>query len=381
MKKLIFLPILLLSIFSIKAMTQEELVIEDQQPITNQTISIEPKSVMQMESQSTAAVTKKLVYGQPKDVVQNLTPVVQAEHPATIGQATSIGQEARENTKAFSRVSNFSDPSRFMQIKATPEVAMNEIDFWSRQMSEHALFAHLGLEDPELKQKALETFLAFEDFRKKFKQNPRDMRLMNSILPLLEKERAFQVEALKMIESGKWIGWIFPLFLNHVTLELDYFVDKLNGIKYSPEDEVLFWNRINSEHAAFAAHLLDPSERELFVKADQMSLKFMNIPKSEKEMMIRLSLVASKELDEFNKKAQSAGKAVQSIIHPVLLAHVIREGERSIKTLTDLGLHKEAQKFARQYDKQLTEYSAEPMTQPMAQPELELIETDELVMN
>lgn len=301
-------------------------------------------------------ITKELVYAQPKDVVQNITQVI-AEHPSTEGRSSVRGQEASENSKPFSRVSNVSDVSRFIKIKVAPEVAANEIDFWARQMSEHALFAHLGLEDPSLKQAALETHQALEVFRSKFNQNPRDIDHMNTLLPLLKAEREFQIGCLKTIESGKWIGWIFPLFLNHITLELDYLVDKLNGIKYTPQEEVMFWNRINSEHAAFAAHLLDPSERELFLKADKMSVEFDRIPKSEKEMMIRLSLKASKELDAFNKTAQAAGKAVKSIIHPVLLAHVIREGERSIKTLTKLGLHKKAKQFAKQYEAQVIEYT------------------------
>lgn len=301
-------------------------------------------------------ITKKLVYAKPEDVVQNYTKVL-AEHPTTIGKSTEMGQEAAENNKPFSRVSNFSDPARFIQIKVAPEVAANEIDFWARQMSEHALFAHLGLEDPDLKETALKMHKELETFRAKFNEDTNDINHMNTLLPLLKAERAFQISGLQAIEAGKWIGWIFPLFLNHITLELDYLVDKLNGIQYTPTEEVIFWNRINSEHAAFAAHLLDPSERELFLKADEMSVKFTNIPKSEKEMMIRLSLNASKELDEFNKTAQAKGKAIQSIIHPVLLAHVIREGERSIKTLTNLGLHKEARKFSKQYSEQLNEYN------------------------
>lgn len=312
-----------------------------------------PRSVVQ---QNPRAITKKLVSAQPEDLVQNLTDVI-AEATQTQGDTGVAGQQVQENTYAFSPVSASSDPARFVQIKVAPDVAANEIDFWARQMSEHALFAHLGLEDPDLKDAALQTHLALEDFRKRFNQSPNNINVMNSILPLLKKEREFQISLLEKINQGNWIGWIFPLFLTHVTLELDYFVDKLNGIKYRPEDEVIFWNRINSEHAAFAAHLLDPSERELFVAADQMSLKFMNIPKSEREMMIKLSLIASKELDKFAKDAQAAGKTVKSIIHPVLLAHVIREGERSIQTLNNLGLVKEADEFAQQYQQQVESYN------------------------
>ena len=313
---------------------------------------VKPGMAMMLMDQR--ALTKKLVYAMPEDVVQNRTPI-ETEALTTIGESSTKGQEARENTEPFSRVSNTSDASRFAQIKVDAKTAANEIDFWARQMSEHALFAHLGLEDPDLKDAALKTHLQLENFRKRFNANPNDLNLMNQILPMLKAEREFQIKVLQLLDSGKWVGWIFPLFMNHVTLELDYLVDKLNGIKYSPQDEVLFWNRINSEHAAFAAHLLDPSERKLFLKADELSMKF-NLPKSERDMMIKISLKYSKELDQFNKTAQKAGKTVKSIIHPVLLAHVIREGERSIQTLQNLGLNDEAAQFAQQYDEQVAGY-------------------------
>lgn len=314
------------------------------------------------------ALTKKLVYAGEEDVVQNLSKKIKSEALTTIGQSSVEGQGAQENiepfssfigTKPFSRVSNFSDKSRFVKIKVDAKTASNEIDFWSRQMSEHALFSHLGLEDPDLKDEALQTHLILEKFRKQFNNNPEDLSVMNEILPILQKEREFQINVLKTLDEGKWIGWIFPLFINHVTLELDYFVDKLNGIKYTPQEEVLFWNRINSEHAAFAARLLDPSERALFLKADKLSMKFTGIPKSEREMMIKISLIASKELDAFHKAAQKSEKTIKSIIHPALLAHVIREGERSIQTLQNLGLYKESEKFAQQYAQQVDQYTNE----------------------
>jgi hypothetical protein len=293
---------------------------------------------------------------------QNVAQVVPGEPLTTIGKTTIKGQEARENTKPFSRVSLFSDPARFQAIKTDDETAADEIDFWARQMSEHALFFYLGFVDGPFKDEALALHKTLEKFRREFNKNQYDAELTNSLLPLLERERDFQIRVLKALDSGKWIGWIFPLFVNHTTLELDYFVDKLNDIKYSPQDEVLFWNRINSEHAAFASHLLDPSERELFLKADKLSTEFDAIPKSEREMMIRLSLMKSKELDQFNKTARAEGKQVKSVIHPVLLDHVIREGERSVKTLSALNLPQESLQFAHQYAEQIQQYQPEAIT-------------------
>jgi hypothetical protein len=214
---------------------------------------------------------------------------------------------------------------RYQSIKVSPEVAQDEIRFWSRQLSEHALFLHLGLEEPRLKKQGLALH----------KENP---EIAPDVLPLTKKLRAYKMNVLKTLNSGKWIGWIFPLFARHILVELDYFVDKLNGIPYSDRDEVIFWNMINGEHAGFASHLLDPSERELFTKADELFQKFEHIVKSEKDMMLQISLRAAKQLNAYNKKAQQASEKnqVRSVIHPVLIAHVIREGQRSIKILNSL---------------------------------------------
>lgn len=247
-------------------------------------------------------------------------------------------QAAIENSKAFSPVSKSSDPRRFKEVKADLDSAVDEATFWGRQISEHQLFLQLGLEEPVFKEKAEKLHKEWEKQREKLKNN-QDIETLNNWLPLLEKTRKFQIKVLEILHSGKWIGWIFPLFVTHITLELDYLVDKLNALPYSVDDEILFWNRINSEHAAFASHLLDPSERELVLKADEMSTKFeREIPQSEKDMWLKISLKAAEDLDAFNKEARTGAKAnkVLSVIHPVLLDHVIREGERGIQTLDKL---------------------------------------------
>ncbi len=225
------------------------------------------------------------------------------------------------------------DPSRFKTIKVSPEIALDEINFWGRQMSEHALFLHLGLEDPQLKREGLVLHKQFESFRKSFNKET-----MDRVLPLTRKLREYQVRVLQTLNTGKWIGWIFPLFAQHITLELDYFVDKLNDVPYSDQDEIEFWNVINGDHAGFAAHLLDPSERELFIQADTLNQRFAAIVPSEKEMFRQISLKAARELDEYAIIAQAAMEQnkVRSVIHPVLLAHVIREGKRSIDILNSL---------------------------------------------
>lgn len=223
------------------------------------------------------------------------------------------------------------NPTRFKTIKISQEQALDEINFWSRQLSEHALFLHLGLEEEPFKKQGQEIHNKFENYRKNL--TPANMA---EILPLAKELRDYKVQVLTTLNSGKWIGWIFPLFARHIILELDYFVDKLNGIKYSDRDEVAFWNVINGEHAGFAAHLLDPSERDLFLKGDKLSQEFNPPMETETDMLIEISLKAAKELDAYNRKAEANIKTIKSVIHPVLIAHVVREGQRSIDTLDKL---------------------------------------------
>src|SRR5579872_7307085 len=57
--------------------------------------------------------------------------------------------------------------TRFSKIKVPDKVALNEIEFWSHQLSEHALFLHLGLEEQSLKNRGNHLHNKFEAFRKK----------------------------------------------------------------------------------------------------------------------------------------------------------------------------------------------------------------------
>lgn len=256
----------------------------------------------------------------------------------------SMSKRKQVARKAVSSISQSKDvaqqrrsigDTRYKTVSVSREVAVEETNFWARQLSEHALFLHLGIEDAPLKQRGLALHKEFERFRKEFNNRP---EMVAQVLPLAKKLRAYKVEVLNTLNSGKWIGWIFPLFARHITLELDYFIDKLNGIKYTDQDEIAFWNTINGEHASFAAHLLDPEERDLFLKGDALSQKFAKVVGSEDEMMRQISLTHAKELDEYNTSARTAqqNNQLKSIIHPVLLDHVIREGQRSIRMLDTL---------------------------------------------
>lgn len=264
---------------------------------------------------------------------------VASSHNDNILELKTIGGQALpEEFKEVQKMRAEKLATRFTQIDVDMPVAKDNIEFWSHQLSEHALFLHLGIEDKELKKEGLALHKKFEKFRNSFVKNSVSIEKMEKILPLVKELRDYKIEVLRRLLAGEWIGWIFPLFARHIILESDYFIDKLQGIEYTAQEEIAFWNIINGEHASFAAHLLDPSEEELSEAAHKMSKKFAQIVKTEDEMMLQISLKAANELDEYNKKADAGIDAnkVNSVIHPALIKHVVREGQRSIQTLDSL---------------------------------------------
>lgn len=229
--------------------------------------------------------------------------------------------------------------TRYSKIDTDTATAKNEIEFWGHQLSEHALFLHLGIEDKELKNRGLVLHNKFESFRKNMKHENISIKQMEKILPLIKELREYKIEILSKLLEGQWVGWIFPLFARHIILESDYFLDNLQNISHTREEKVAFWNIINGEHAGFAAHLLDPSEEDLVDKAYELSKEFGTSVESERDMMVQISLRNAASLDKYNREAAKGiidDKSIMSVIHPALIKHVIREGERSIKELTEI---------------------------------------------
>lgn len=265
--------------------------------------------------------------------------------PATMSPKISLGERRVEATQSMPIFAKRGPVSR--------QYLTEEIGFWSRQMSEHALFLFLGLNEtevPELKERGLELHEKFQAWRDRFAQQGRlSKRSLRNYKQLLGQLRAYKKAVLKAVLAG-WSGWLYPSFVQHVLLELDYHVQNINGVKRAPAKEVEFWNIINGDHANFAKHLIDPTEVQLVEQADQLAKQFAQLGKtvrSEDEMMIQLSLNATKELDAYGRQAQAGikNRSIRSIIHPVLIAHVLREGQRASDILTRLGHEAAARQF------------------------------------
>lgn len=220
--------------------------------------------------------------------------------------------------------------SPFATVGSMMPVA-DDIDFWSRQISEHALFMSLGLVDKDLKRRAEGLHNSWEAFR-------RGPRRVNDAIPLVLTTQDFKTHVLTRLNAGEFLGWLFPLFIDHIRREGDYFLAALRGQKFDPCTETQIWLTFMAEHAAFASHLLDPSEAEQIRRAlelqSQLGALFHNCESTIGEQLKMLSLKSGQDLDAyFNGLGIGKPGGAKSVIHPVLAEHVVREGRRFLQTM------------------------------------------------
>jgi hypothetical protein len=207
----------------------------------------------------------------------------------------------------------------------------DDIDFWSRQLSEHCLFLMLGLDDRNLKARAQRLHEEWEKFR-------RGARPIQAAIALTRETIAFKSEIYTKLAANQWLGWLFPLFVDHTRREAEYFLAALEGKQVDPAVECQMWMTFMGEHAAFAAHLLDPSEAENIREALRLQQKFgehfHDCGAAVGPQLSSLGERSGQELDAyFNGLGIGKPGGAKSVIHPVLAEHVVREGRRFLQTM------------------------------------------------
>ncbi|MGM9926768.1 MAG: DUF2935 domain-containing protein [Bacillus sp. (in: firmicutes)] len=237
------------------------------------------------------------------------------------------------------------------------ERSLTENRFWLRIMKEHALFLGEGFnqKDINLIQQTDRFYHYFEQQEKKAYQVPNNVELVRKLneesIELVHGFRNFKRNLLILIINCKVSGFNFPLLVDHVAREAEYFMRTLKkfnkGILEPIQDAIInenvFWLRIMMEHSRFIGSLLDQSERNL-VKA---SLKFgddfetlLNQARDVESMLYRKqptypiigkmnkdSENATTELQSFKKAGLELIQSCQikSVINPLLADHVLRE--------------------------------------------------------
>ncbi len=244
--------------------------------------------------------------------------------------------------------------------------SLDEIQFWTRIMKEHALFLSLGFnyDDKNLIEEAQQFITVFERLEEqlsKFSEtsDPKQVKAFNNqVYQAVASIWAYKRKVLGLILRCEIRSNNYALLVDHTSREAAYFANRLKELnegklKPLPEaiiQENVFFLKIMADHAKFIGHLLDPSERQLVEQAREFSHDFDQLmfqaidldhmrPQSETPPLLdqfldqnRVSVVS---LRDFKKSAKDLIEAcrIKSNIHPLLADHVFREAERFIEII------------------------------------------------
>jgi hypothetical protein len=239
------------------------------------------------------------------------------------------------------------------------ERSLTENKFWLRIMKEHALFLGEGFnrKDKNLIQQTDNFYNYFEQLEKRAYQTPETVQAVRKLnedsIQLVYGFRNFKRNLLILIINCKVSGFNFPLLVDHIAREAEYFIRTLQkfnqGILEPIQDAIIseniFWLRIMMEHSRFISSLLDPSERKLVTTARGFADDFevlLNQARDVESMlynkqptypiigkMNKDSESAATEILNFKKAGLELIKTCQikNIINPLLADHVVREAE------------------------------------------------------
>lgn len=181
-----------------------------------------------------------------------------------------------------------------------------------------------------------------ESVRQVGRLNQEAIRMLNGLI-------GFKENILREVRSCRMFTANYPLLIEHIIREAKLYRDTIRelmkGEKVCYENlqkQENFWNQIMMEHAMFIRGLLDPSEEELIMTADEFAMEYKKLLEMAKEKdcqaaegMTEKSLEETLRLREF-KIAGTKGILecqIQSLILPLLADHVLREANHYIRIL------------------------------------------------
>lgn len=239
------------------------------------------------------------------------------------------------------------------------ERSLTENRFWLRIMKEHALFLGEGFnrKDTHLIQQTDRFHYYFEQQEKKAYQVPNNVTLVRKLneesIDLVHGFRNFKRNLLILIINCKISGFNFPLLVDHIAREAEYFMRTLkkfnDGILDPIQDAIIsenvFWLRIMMEHSRFISSLLDQSERNLVRAALKFGDDFETLLNQARdvESMLYRKQPTYPIIGKMNKDSESAAQEIRAfkqtgldlikscqirnVINPLLADHVLREAD------------------------------------------------------
>jgi hypothetical protein len=261
----------------------------------------------------------------------------------------ALAQEFQEPKSAMDRKDK---PWALPDSKDAAVLSTAENRFWLEVLRDHSDFFTMLLPGDALAAHRKEAM----SFRKTF-----DDRLSKVRLKELDKDSylGFNKDAIE--EGKRFIEWklrmrdlqasgrihslIWPSFFQAAAHEADAYVTRLIRLNRG-EPAVLrrevadLWLGDGGDHAAMLAHFMDPGETRLIHDAMEAAKKFQSVRASESASATSAApqdpvQQAAEERHRMESAIQKAvaENRVQSIIHPLMADHMVREGLRFLEDL------------------------------------------------
>lgn len=169
---------------------------------------------------------------------------------------------------------------------------------------------------------------------------------------LIDQLIQFKSAILSNVLTCKMFTVNYPLLIDHIMREAKFYLQivlRLQNresidLEREAMEQELFWNRIMAEHSKFIRGLLDPTENELIITANNFGNEFDQLTEDAKaamDMTIPLAIVTDESLKATEAirdfKAQGTQGLIEckikSIIIPLLGDHTLREANHYLRLL------------------------------------------------
>lgn len=174
----------------------------------------------------------------------------------------------------------------------------------------------------------------------------------NDAINLLNSLIQFKSAVLSSVISCNLFTVNYPLLIDHILREAKFYLSTIQRLQNREEfnlekeayEQESFWNRIMAEHAKFIRGLLDPTENDLFIAANNFGDQFDQLTKDVNLAMTQSmplkkitdeNLNATKQIRDFKLKGTQGllECKIKSIIIPLLGDHVLREANHYLRLL------------------------------------------------
>ena len=162
----------------------------------------------------------------------------------------------------------------------------------------------------------------------------------------------FKIQVLTEVLSCRMFTVNYPLLIDHIMREAKLYLATLQKLQSRADinleqeayEQEVFWNRIMAEHSKFIRGLLDPTENDLIIKANNFGNEFDALTAEAIQAMNRTmplgkvtadSLAATQQVRDFNEAGTQGliNCKIRSVIIPLLGDHVLRESNHFIRLL------------------------------------------------